>query len=302
MATEEPMADMMFVIRMVPALIFILFMMVIFFSFKVQVRIDDMQRFNMEAADVLTGSALAAHPGIFNPAELNKLQTSTALYARTCEYEYRVEIESVGAKRKCSVNEDCMEYCREIGTAEYNCNFELFSDNFCECRKDAWRTGYYWKIGYSPKRGLLEYNQQEFPVGLSTPGGVMPAKLTITAQDSLLTRLSCITQKSFETKQNITLVVGQSQLRDVQQPYAMYFGRKDDNLCIYADDDALDDCRYMPNVPVDILNLNGVSEIVRNSKVTITAYPLKADTTCGALDGNIAGFGDTVEKILLCAK
>ncbi len=323
----DPMAIIMAVFRMIPPLIFILFIILLFFSLKVSVIGEDLQRFNLELSDVLAGSPLALHRSVFSVSEMNKAETSKELYARSCDYGYTLELSSIGTKTICENDVSvCKEFCKEVcniddlqmsglGTLTGNCgcNIELFGQNFCECVKNGeWISGYHWKFGYTPNsRTSITKFESVFPVGIATVSGVhettIPAKLTLTVHDSLLTRLACITQKAYETQSRFSLQLSASNMLYFGTHPSVIFEREDDNTaCLYQrDQTSLDyqpvDCRKL-DIPFESLNVIFDGSVKGN---IVAAYPVKYDTDCETIKKNpdaITEPGDTVATVLLCVE
>jgi len=312
MASEDPTSDIMFVIRLVISFVVIVIIMFLFFSFRVSIKNDDMQRFDMELMDKLVGSDIASQHGILSAEKLFQ----TPQLPRACEYEYTMEIESLGARKACGSNSDCIGFCKEIlneEDPEYDCNFELFGQDFCECNG---HDGYYWKFG-SESIEPYGYSKDTFPTGLETmSGAVLPASVTITSYDSFLSRISCIAQKSYETRSNVSINVDLAKIPMRQGGGDTHFGRKYDNVCVYTDGFDNDNCKYMPDVPVQDFNLDEAFGIIAktshgvitgsgSSKGVITAYPLKTDANCAQAENDnsvLAGSDDNVQTIILCAK
>jgi len=85
-------------------------------------------------------------------------------------------------------------------------------------------------------------------------------------------------------------------------PLPSEFVSRNGDVCIHIDDSNTDWCRKM-DVPVKDFDLQAAAvKIAKEIRGGITAYPLKTDADCGSLDGSvIAGFGDNVQTIILCA-
>ena len=304
MATLEIQAILMFILRMAPAFLFILFMMLIFFSFRVQLNDNTIQRFTIELGDSLSSSPLALHRSVFNPQELTKAesQNNTELYAQNCDFGYKIKIESVAGPTICKADSDCAGFCSSAcgspaGAAEAcTCNIELIGDNFCQCKKQGgnWQDDYRWQYGFTPAKGsIISQKFSESPVGIDNGGSMLPAKLSITAYDSTLTRLTCVTARATELKS--------AQITSINNIYGAMFRRTDSqgtNTCIYDKSDKPVDCRYFPGVNFEPFGMPNLA------KAKITAYPVTRTATCDEIKSNpslIAGPTDTVVTVVLCA-
>ncbi len=250
------------IVRMAGAILFIFFMMLIFFSFRVEIKDDSMSRFTAELADSFSNSPLTIHRSVYDTQKLDEAeaQKNSELYAWNCEFGYDVEIESL-------------------------------------------TDGKSWKFGYMPSSSIKNA-RSEFPVGISTDV-VLPAKLTITAHDTALTRLSCVTQKAYELKEihavNIPMVYIKGNI----------FRRTDQDgthVCMYSGGNPIE-CRYLPDVKFepfnyfDIIIDSALKKGVNTLKVT--ASPLRVSATCGAIKSNpdlVVGTGDRVATVVLCGE
>ena len=300
MAKLDANAVVTFIVRLIVSFGFIILMLVLFFSFRVGLVNDDMQRFDMEMANTLASSQLTSHRNIFSAEKL----FAASQLPQVCEYEYSVSIESVGARKTCRQNSDCIDFCKEVLNTqdpEYDCNFELFGQNFCECKgSDGWQDGYQWKFGKAQGK-LYNYKEEKFPTAIETKtGAVLPATVTITSYDSFLSRISCIAQKAYETKSNYSMVIDVAKM----PPLPSEFVSRNGDVCIHVDASNTDWCREM-DVPVKDFDLQAAAlEIAKTTKGKITAYPLKTDADCNQAKNDvsvIAGFGDNVQTIILCA-
>src|SRR3989338_235470 len=295
MAKLDPMAILMFLFRMSPAILFILFIMLIFFSFQVDVRNDNMKRAMFEISDALTSSQLTDYKSVFNPQKLTDAEKmdpnrNIELYAVNFDYGYYLDIESVAGNTRCGSGSDCVNFCYSacnldastidmstVGTINGNCgcNIEPRGNNFCECKKTTqsdWQDAYKWGYGYVASfKGKIAAPYVEFPVGINT-GTVLPAKMKITAYDSFMTRISCATKKAYEMKEVAKIRFDTS----------------------YA-------CRYFPDIP--FLDFTFQPPIGKDRGV-IAAYPLNTGyASCGDVMSNpslIATGNEQVYTVILC--
>lgn len=319
MATIEPLAMFMDIFRIAVAFGFIIFLIIIFFSFKVDVKGDTMKRFVVELSDSLASSPLTDQKSIFNPQKLTEVENmdikrNIEPYSRSCDYGYYAEIESLAGRTECSRNSDCSGFCGNVCgisgisfgiTGNCNCNVEILGDNFCECKKPdrGWQDTYKWDYGYKPSDHLATATS-EFPIGINIQGSAVPASLRLTAYDTFLTRLSCITHKAYELKDTFWMKFAASYVHFTSSPV---FERKnnENHACIYSLDARGDeitlDCRHMPGIPFEKF------EILRGLPVggegTITAYPVTRVATCAEINSNpslIARESENVETVVLC--
>ena len=306
----------LFIVRMAPAILFILFMMLIFFSFRIELKEDSMSRFNAELADSLSSSPLMLHRSIFDPQKLTETENIDPkkiieLYAYNCDFGYNIEVESIGTTI-CSGGNECTGFCNSVcgldgsnidmstvGTLNGNCgcNIEVFGDNFCQCKKPGgdWQNSYKWHYGYEPTSASNKQSRAEFPTAVGIDGTVIPATLTINSYDTVLTRLTCVTAKAYEikSKQSVTLNTGgfASQIFERLDP-------QDTHVCLYDPTSNPMECRYFPGVTFEKLTLP------ETSKITVTAYPAKRVATCDEIKASpsiIAGVNDNVATVVLCS-
>ncbi len=338
MAKMDPMAIIMFILRIFPPILFILFILLMFFSFRVAVIGEEMERFNLELSDALAASPLAMHKAVFDPVQLFEAEKkdpnrNIELYARSCDFGYTLELEAIGGKTICEEDSGkCREFCKTVcglddseiqmsaaGTLTGNCgcNIEVFGGNFCECKKDdEWQSGYHWKYGYTPADRSVSVSsvKASFPVGISSTSGVhettLPAKLTLTSHDSMLTRLACITQKAYETKTKFSTQMGRLYSGYVGVSPSIIFKRTDTDgthVCIYYRDGPSlgylpHDCRYMPDLQFEPLELYFDGSLGENE--FITAYPVTSYAECDQLKENYEPleFDTTVSNVVLCVE
>src|SRR3990167_6684667 len=142
----DVMAIVMFLLRMGPAILFVFFMMLMFFSFKVDVRENTMERFVFELSDTVTSDTrLVADKSVFPPEKLTAAeQAEIEQYAQNCDFGYQIDIESKSGPTVCVNDDGCRNFCGnvcgltdiELGiTGNCNCNLEIIGADFCECRK-----------------------------------------------------------------------------------------------------------------------------------------------------------------------
>lgn len=323
MAKLDPMAILMFLFRMSPAILFILFIMLIFFSFQVDVRNDNMKRTMFEISDALTSSQLTDYKSIFNPQKLTDAEKidpnrNIELYAVNCDYGYYLDIESVAGQTGCGGGEDCRNFCYSVcnldastidmataGTINGNCgcNIELIGNNFCQCKKTSqsgWQDTYKWGYGYVASfKGKIAAPYAEFPVGINA-GTVIPAKMKITAYDSFMTRISCATKKAYELKEIAKIRFDTSYV--TRNSIFKRSGVGGTHVCLYypTDNDAYD-CRYFPDVPFNDFTFQPP---VGKDKGVIAAYPIKYSfATCADVisDASLIATGnDPVVTVILC--
>ena len=321
MAKLDPMAILMFLFRMSPAILFILFIMLIFFSFQVDVRNDSMKRTIFEISDSLTSSQLTDYKSVFNPQKLTDAEKMDSnrnieLYAVNCDYGYSLDIESVAGQTECGGGEDCRNFCYSVcgldastidmatvGTINGNCgcNIELIGNNFCQCKKSggSWQDAYKWSYGYVASfKGKIAAPYAEFPVGINADT-VLPAKMKITAYDSFLTRIACATKKAYEMKEVAKIRFDTSYV--TRNSVFKRTNPAGTHVCLYFPPDSSYDCRYFPNVP--FLDFTFQPPIGKDKGI-IAAYPLKTSfATCADVISDpslIATGDDPVITVILC--
>lgn len=329
MAALDIQAMVLFIVRVAPAIIFILIMMLLFFSFRVQLRNDSMQRLTVELSDAISGGPLTDHRSVFDSQKLNfaETQNNTELYAQNCDFGYNVKVQSIEGPTNCKVGNDCIGFCNticgldsnsivmsDLGTLNGNCgcnieNLGLTGTNFCQCKKPGgdWQDSYGWKYGYTPASGVIlsgnkiSESHSEFPAAVNVNDNVLPAKLKITVYDAVLTRLTCVTTKAYELKEQ--------QTTSLDRIYGAVFRRTDPqgtNACIYDVRDSPVDCRYFPGVNFEPFNVIKAMFVDGGIiPVRVTAYPLKTAATCDTIKSDpsvIAGADDTIATVVLCAE
>jgi hypothetical protein len=149
----------------------------VFFSFKAEVKSDEMERLNIELAENVLASDLTYDKTVFDAKKLNELETSIdsmdekyhniELPFKTCSYGYGIKIES--AEQECEKeNTECGNFCRDIcGLSDEQINYgenckcdkgflglkKLFGDVECQCKKpgkDEWLDRFKFSFGYVP--------------------------------------------------------------------------------------------------------------------------------------------------------
>lgn len=337
MAKLDPLTVFTFMIQMAAIMFFVIFVLSLFFSTKVAVRGEDMERFVLELADALASSELTAERSVYDAKKLTAAEgadpnRNTELYARNCEFGYTIEAESLAGKTVCKEGSDCRAFCGSVcgledselemstfGTIDGNCgcNIEIADNNFCQCKKnDEWQSWYAWEYGYKPTTSVKSI-VSTFPALIDADSARLQAKTTLAAHDSFLTRIACAAQKAYETRENVTL-----SLKGLDKwassinrgPLGGLFDRdlvfrrteeSGTHVCLYKKNGETEepfDCRYMPGVPVELLDIKA-DDFLTEKIETLVAYPLKAGTTCYEIKSSpdaIAGRGDNVETVLLC--
>ncbi len=320
----DPLWIIMFIIRMIPAIFFLILMMAIFFSFRVDVRDESMKRFVIEMSDSITSSPLTDYKAVFNGEKLSQAEAADPnrnieLYSTNCDYGYYLDIESLAGQTDCSGDEDCRNFCYSAcgldsstidmsiaGTLTGNCgcNFELFGENFCQCKKSggSWQDGYKWGYGYVPGYKRMASPSAEFPVGIADGETALPAKMTITATDSFLTKISCIAKKAFILKEKVSIKYDTTYV--TTNSVFRRSGTTGTHVCLYyqgyySSQSEPYECRYFPDVPFLDFQFSPTA-----ATGTMTAYPITSSfATCNDIKSNpdlIAGQDDTPITVLFC--
>lgn len=311
-------AVVLFLFRMGPAIFFVLFMMLLFFSFRVDVRGNSMERFVFELSDEITSDrTLTNDKSLFSAEKLNAIDAQDIeQYAQNCDFGYQLDIDSRTGPTVCTADNECAGFCSstcglanlDFGiTGNCNCNLEIARNDFCECRKPGreWQDTYKWRLGYVPKDTIATASS-EFPAAISLGNTALPANMRITAYESFLTRVSCASAKAYYLKEKFSLNFATNQLPTSTTSFKRAGGGT--HVCLYSGTGPLEgQCRYLPNVPVEELNILGTllatSETANKVNWRLTAYPLKSGATCTELRSSttaIVGKTDTVSKVLLC--
>src|SRR3989344_4777771 len=222
------MAIVMFLLRMGPAIFFVLFMTLLFFSFKVDIRENSMERFVFELSDTVTSDTnLVADKSVFTPGKLSAAeQVEAEQYAQNCDFGYQLDIEAKSGPTVCNADGECAGFCGSVCglstidlgiTGNCNCNLEIIGADFCECRKpnvpdrheNPWQSSYKWRLGYMPTSLVMSNPitpaSSGFPVGIEIADTALPATKEITAYDAFMTRISCTSAKAFHTKEKFVM-------------------------------------------------------------------------------------------------
>lgn len=210
-----------------PAIILIALIAYAFFSFKTEVKSDEMERLNIELAENIMTSDLVYDKSIFDPKKLHDLENkinnidnkyhNIEMPFRSCKYGYYLKIES--EELACIENENCENFCRDVcGLNEIkydeNCKCskgifgwkKFFGDNDCQCKKnDKWIENYEFEFGYVPDKDIKK-NSRKYPVAIANINNerpenyyesVYPAKMHLTIYDSWLSRISCAIERAY---------------------------------------------------------------------------------------------------------
>jgi len=358
MQAPDPVQIIFFIVRVVPVIIllFILtFLYSLIISFPEEMGAD---RIIGELAENIVHHNLTVDRAVFNTTELEKYDGSTAEpYVRHCIYGYYLEIESLGeATTSCAYDNsrDCKDFCMDVcglpedelifwhatsGVTLYG-NCACYS-RICQCRKDitddeGWRTSKSEaRFGYNTMRindidiieekGLFYSGNvkkeaiRDYYVSVADGDTVKPAKMTLTVSDTWLTRVSCLVEKAYYTKEQQDMIIDCLVLYRMTRNGDCWFPvrKSGDDICIVhvnlIHGSITDvDCRSLPDM--NILYFDYPYE----GEKTLVAIPIKpghglsTDETdiaskknCEKIESNpswIAGKGDDVDTVLLCIR
>ena len=190
-----------------------------------------------------------------------------------------------------------------LGTTTGNCGCSLLDRN-CQCKKsEEWQDTYKWSYGYTPLKSSNSFATatSDFPTGIQFQDTVLPAKLTLTAYDTFLTRLSCVTKKAYELKEPTSIKFTKSNVYFTSNP--TFKRASGTHACMYStspEGEEPIECRYMPGVPFESFNI--LEDFPSSAdKGTITAYPVKNKVTCNEIKSNPSLITkDIINTIVLC--
>lgn len=175
-------------------------------------------------------------------------------------------------------------------------------------------TGSKWTSGYEKRNveALQDPITREFPVSIASDG-IHQAILTIRMEDTFLTRMTCLAERAYLSKEEQKMVIKDSIGSQSGVGFKITYSRKpslvrkkSDSMYVClpdSDNQVTDDCRYFP-YPVHKFNYKGKGE-----NFILHAIPAKYDVAmdatnlCDDIDtAIIAGKDDDVLEVVLCAE
>ncbi len=183
--------------RIIPGVILVGAMIALFFSVQSQLHIEDVKRYYIDVYENVITSRLTAGRGVFDADELelvNGLAADGKLpYIRGERFRYSIDI-----GRKCSVADNCREFCYILYKVEGSpdaavCSFSTqLEGGACSCHKDGWGalpdgSNLVWK-GYWSTRGPAVWKDaasDAFPVSIKGKYSdtTLPATLKLVVYD-----------------------------------------------------------------------------------------------------------------------
>lgn len=236
------MRIMMFLVRTIPAILFVFLIAIVMFSFSVEIEEKDVDRLSIETAEGLLSSPLVTSRAVFSESILEESSTRYGAdnganfepYARPCKSAYYVKVSDLSSRKT-------------------------------------------WEFGYRPS-GITEIDEPSviaYPAGIFVSGlrpgefynTVKPALMVVEIHDSWLTRATCLAEKALATREVEEMILGCIDLRFLMTGPPIELSdcgfsivrpaSRTDHLCIFdrnygtnPSDDLLLDCRYVPEIAV----------------------------------------------------
>jgi hypothetical protein len=278
----DPLSIFFSIIRIAAAILLVIFFFIMWNSFSLQIKSDDIHQTNIELFENIASSGLASYKYILSPEKLDQINGKGEQdFLRTCQYLYHIYVEDPASGSIWEFGND----------TKYQYEPYYYGSNIVE---------YY--SGIERKDNVRNENYY---------GNSNITKVKIKLHDTLIGRMSCMVEKSYRLKkiQNTTM----SKCMD----YPCISLRRDGNrVCIFTlnavNTQENIDCK---NLPADVqfeefyedvpsLLAQGVDF---QKPIEITAYPIKdfiTPASCESIRNNIpdyvAGETDGV-KVYLCA-
>ncbi|MBS3056960.1 MAG: hypothetical protein J4473_06020 [Candidatus Aenigmarchaeota archaeon] len=259
--------------RVIIIVIFAVFIFVIihlFTSLRVEAESKSMERYASEFLENLANSDLTASSDVFKEPMLSFYSTppkkfiygvdayqyvagAPEPYARACSISYAITVEEISKPVACKQLLECEGFCESVcGNKD---NEHCRCDNSqCSCldpKSEGWTTAKKWSFGYEPKQGIIDsHSYDDVPANILTANGIKPARVTVTAYDSWLSKISCLIEKAYQTAEiqhiNIDcLAIGEKQKGNcyfrIDKPKYIDTGRiiRDDYICFMNDKNPL---------------------------------------------------------------
>jgi len=309
----DPMQILFFILRVGPVIIVIILAAYAFFSFKVEVNVQEMERLNLELTENVLASGMTAQKSIFDANKLAELQNQEKTekltnqnyniqpIPRTCGYGYRISVDGIEDKY-CEHDSNCEYFCENlcggslIAGDNYRCHrqgfLNIFGKKRCDCRcspGDEWLDKYHFSFGYEPSITLINSFSRQYPTAIYETNEmglyqstVSPAFLTVTIYDSWLTRMACMAEKaSVQRKiQSINIFdfssFGASCLTNSALIKCAAVKKFDNYLCMYKLTSA-NEFSATECIPSDMPVITFFDAFaLGNKNITMLAYPIKS--------------------------
>ncbi len=219
MSEEKPglTETLLYIVKFLFSAGVIIFLIVLFTSFRPVLKLNSMERFSIELAENIGQHNLTGSRMILDMAELDKYDgTINEPYVRQCEYGYSVRVEALEEKT-CQKSEECRSFCAGVCGIESVTSDNCKCDKSCQCKKGSkWIKKYEWEFGYEPHDALYygekssSHIERAYPVSIGIQDSskpysyydtVMPAGMTLSVYDTWLTRITCMAETAYTLKE-----------------------------------------------------------------------------------------------------
>ncbi len=268
-----PTDILLYVVTIVFAAFIVIALIILLFLIKPNVERHVLERTALELADNIMGSKLTIAKSVFKKDELDNLKDIESI-VRICEFGYKIKVKDL-------------------------------------------ITGKEWESGYRRDKvdNLQDSMIREFPVAIATLNSnkINQAKLTIEMEDTYLTRITCLAERAYLTKEDQKMVIKDNIGSQSGVGFKITYSRKpslirkkSDNMyvCLLdSDNQETSDCRYFPY----LVHKFSYREQQKNKGIILHAIPLKSkfseDSTniCDQIDPSvIAEENDNIVEVALC--
>jgi len=262
MADIDPLSIFFTIVKFAVAILAIVIFTAFYQSIFTEIKTNDLERYSIEAAEVIMSSpALTESRYVFDKAKLDFTNFKFVYVAHHCEFDYSAEVEDLISGRR-------------------------------------WRF-----YGYTPSDALESDSKplvtdkkiRKFYVTLNFPnetrkapyyGTVNQTQLTITAYDSLFTRITCLVEKSFVQKEVLSYTIPGCIRNSEDAALCLSLKRYDPYVvCYYAQPTdprsggniRYADCRYMPQeIKFEDTYIRVGPNLDFTGEKVVKTYPLKA--------------------------
>jgi len=304
-----------FFIRVIPVIVVIALVGYVFFSFKVEVHTQEMERLNIELAENILASDMVTIKSVFNTNKLVETIQQEKIEKgkddkyliqpkpRVCGYGYSVDIigrekrycEDAGDCKNLSMNMCALSEANVIEGQHYRCHRQgflgIFGAKRCDVRCDPaegdWEDRYEYSYGYHEDDTIINKNIRTYPVGIFEPSSrgfyqstVTPATMTVALYDSWLTRMACMAEMAYNEKKIQKMGVHKSASNFVFLCKGVKYGcitlkKFDDYLCTYEERGSGLKKTDCTPSEIPVNTFFDALDLYKNTNITIVAYPIK---------------------------